>query len=82
MRLIFKLDVEGAEVNALEGASETLASQRPASTIEAHGLDKKEEGCLRILRRFGYQISIVNQGKFLKDRVRRGHNRWLAAYPS
>jgi hypothetical protein len=75
-----KLDIEGAEASALEGATETLATHRPNLIIEVHGADK-EEKCISILQRFGYRIIIVDQGKFLKDPARLGYNRWLAAYP-
>jgi hypothetical protein len=75
-----KLDIEGAEDIALEGASETLATHRPNLIIEVHGADK-EEKCISTLVRFRYQISIVEQGKFLKDQARVGYNRWIAAYP-
>ena len=76
-----KLDIEGAEDTALQGASETLAKHRPGLIVEVHGADK-EEHCISILSRFGYNIVIVNQGKLLRDPARRGYNRWLAAYPA
>jgi hypothetical protein len=37
-----KLDIEGAEASALEGATETLATHRPNLIIEVHGADKEE----------------------------------------
>jgi Methyltransferase FkbM domain len=74
-----KLDVEGAEDIALQGASETLATYRPHLIIEVHGADK-EENCISILRRFRYEIRVVDQGTFLKDPARVGYNRWIAAY--
>ena len=76
-----KIDIEGAEDVALEHAAETLATHRPKLIIEVHGADK-EERCKATLRQFGYNIVIVDQGKFLKDPARRGYNRWLAAYPA
>ncbi len=75
-----KIDIEGAEDQALEGATETLAQHRPSLIIEVHGADK-EERCLSILRQFGYRVAIVNQNRFLKDPARSGYNRWIAAYP-
>jgi hypothetical protein len=75
-----KLDIEGGEDVALENAKETLATCRPKIIVEVHGADK-EEHCRSTLRQFGYNIVIINQGKFLKDPARRGYNRWLAAYP-
>jgi Methyltransferase FkbM domain len=74
-----KLDIEGAEDMALDGAEETLEKHRPNLIIEVHGADK-EEKCISTLRRFGYSITIVNQGKLLQDPARLGYNRWIAAY--
>jgi hypothetical protein len=76
-----KLDIEGAEDLALEGASETLSKHRPSLIVEVHGVDK-EERCLSILKSLDYLVKVVNQGSFLKDPTRLGHNRWLAAYPT
>jgi hypothetical protein len=76
-----KMDIEGAEDLALEGASETLAQRHPAMIIEVHGADK-EERCLAILKRYGYRILTVDQSWFLKESERGDvHNRWLIAFP-
>ncbi len=77
---VIKLDIEGAEDTALEGASETLASHRPCLIVEVHGADKEEQ-CLSMLNKYDYNVVIIDQGKFLKDPARGGYNRWLAAYP-
>lgn len=77
---LIKLDIEGAEDSALEGASETLAKHRPCFVIEVHGADK-EAKCTALLRSFNYAVKIVNQRRLLKDPYRGGYNRWLAAYP-
>lgn len=37
---LIKMDVEGAEVNVLEGASQTLATARPLMLIELHGTNR------------------------------------------
>lgn len=77
-----KMDIEGAEDAALEGAAKTLATRRPHLIIEVHGTDK-EENCISILRGQGYRIAIVDQSQLWKDSARgTGHNRWLAAYGS
>jgi hypothetical protein len=73
-----KIDIEGAEDAALEGASNTLTQNHPGMIIEVHGLDK-EQRCLAILRDYGYSTSIVNQSWFMKDSARGGYNRWLVA---
>jgi hypothetical protein len=76
-----KMDIEGAEDLALDGASETLSQRHPGMIIEVHGADK-EERCLAILRRYAYRTLIVNQSWFLKESERGvGHNRWLIAFP-
>lgn len=77
---LIKMDIEGAEDSALEGASETLAKHRPCLVIEVHGVDK-EAKCVALLRSFNYAVEVINQGRFLRDPYRRGYNRWLAAYP-
>jgi hypothetical protein len=76
-----KLDIEGAEDEALKGAAETLAKHRPNIIIEVHGEDK-ENNCLTILRRAAYNLVIVDQGTLIKEPSRRGHNRWIVAYPT
>lgn len=79
---LIKLDIEGAEDSALEGASETLANHHPGLIIEVHGADK-EANCIALLHSHGYEVQVINQGWFLKDTSRGdGHNRWLAAYPT
>jgi hypothetical protein len=76
-----KMDIEGAEADALNGAIETLKSHRPSLIIEAHGSDIEDQ-CLSILRQIGYRVTIVNQSRFLKDAARTGYNRWIAASPN
>jgi hypothetical protein len=75
-----KLDIEGGEDMALEGARETLAVHRPKLIIEVHGEDK-EKRCASILRGAGYSITTINQSWFWHDRARTGFNHWLAADP-
>ena len=75
-----KMDIEGGEEGALEGASETLAKHRPNLIIEVHGADK-EARCVSILRSFHYQITFIDQSKILADSFRTGYNRWIAAVP-
>lgn len=72
-----KLDIEGAEVDALNGARHILAARKPHLIIEVHGLDK-EIGCMKILAEYGYRPEIVNQRRWLKDQRVIEHNRWLS----
>lgn len=54
-----KMDIEGAEVMALEGASELLASSPPITwLIECHSA-KLEEQVTEIMRKNGYNINIL-----------------------
>lgn len=78
---VIKLDIEGAEDSALEGALETIKNHRPGFIIEVHGADI-EARCVALLRSFNYVIQTIDQGWFLKDPSRGGYNRWIAAYPS
>lgn len=71
-----KMDIEGAEVEALAGAETILSTRKPHMIIEVHG-KPQEEGCLETLARHGYAPEIVNQPKTLRDHRPLDHNRWL-----
>ena len=72
-----KMDIEGAEVLALEGAREVMRIRKPHMIIEVHGKDK-EEGCLKILNEFNYDIQIIDQSTILPEkRDTFSHIRWL-----
>lgn len=43
---LMKIDVEGAEADVLEGASQTLATARPIMLIELHGTNEAIKGAL------------------------------------
>lgn len=68
-----KVDVEGAEYNALRGASEllrrchpTIVSEFSPSTMPGiSGVDGR--GYLRFLMGFGYKISVIEHGGALRD---------------
>jgi Methyltransferase FkbM domain len=77
---VIKLDIEGAEYSALEGALETIKKHRPGFIIEVHSADI-EAGCTALLHEFNYVVKTIDQGWFLKDPYRRGYDRWIAAYP-
>lgn len=72
-----KMDIEGAEVMALEGAANLLKNHKPKMIIEVHGKDK-EEGCLKILQSHGYEVEIIDQSTILPEkRETFSHIRWL-----
>lgn len=56
---LMKIDVEGAEVEVLEGAREMLKSSRPILFIDLHGTNAK---IARLLRELDYDARIVGEG--------------------
>ncbi|HEY8202565.1 MAG TPA: FkbM family methyltransferase [Actinomycetota bacterium] len=76
---VVKIDIEGAEADALAGAGRILAERRPGLLVEVHGA-AVEEACLKILRSHGYRVEVVNQRRLLADWRPTAHNRWLAAF--
>jgi hypothetical protein len=71
-----KIDIEGAEDQALAGASRLIAARRPSMIVEVHGKEK-EDRCLSILRGHGYSPIIVDRRKLLGEKRPMDHNRWL-----
>jgi FkbM family methyltransferase len=58
---LVKIDVEGAEINVLEGSTYTLSTYKPNMLIEVHGLDKLGR-VKEILQSHGYRIREVARG--------------------
>jgi FkbM family methyltransferase len=54
---LIKLDVEGAEAQAVAGMTRTLEAHRPVVAIELHGL-QPAAATLRLLGRLGYTFSV------------------------
>lgn len=80
---VLKVDVEGAELGVLKGATEFLALARPHVIIETHSAEL-EDACASALLAAGYSPTIVTQRKLLRqDRSwppgTPRHNRWLVA---
>jgi len=73
-----KMDIEGGEVAALQGASRTLDERRPNLLVEVHSLALEHE-CLEILLSHGYEPSLVDQRRHLRDHRPTAHNRWIVA---
>jgi FkbM family methyltransferase len=68
---IVKMDIEGAEVSALEGASDILKTKRTTWYISLHG-DSAREGCASILVRAGYRLSAIDGSLISPDLL--GHS--------
>ena len=55
---VMKIDVEGAEVEVLQGAQKTISEYRPAIFLATHGAEIEDE-CKRMLRELGYQVELI-----------------------
>jgi hypothetical protein len=75
-----KIDVEGAEVDVLRGASLILATRRPPMIVEVHGAEA-EAGCLDILAGHRYRVEIIDRSRLLPENRPLAHNRWLVCRP-
>ena len=51
---LLKIDVEGTDLEVLQGASGILRSRKPAILLSTHG-DGPKEACLRFVRDIGYR---------------------------
>jgi methyltransferase FkbM-like protein len=80
---MIKMDIEGAEINALKGAGRLLGAQASRWLIEVHSIEC-ENACLEILDCAGYQVRIIKNRWWRlfvpEGRGESEHNRWLAAY--
>jgi FkbM family methyltransferase len=52
---VMKIDIEGAELEALRGAAELIETHRPAIFLATHG-DEVHRSCLQFLRERGYVL--------------------------
>ena len=72
-----KMDIEGAEANALRGATNILSTRRPSMVIETHG-QAVEKDCIEQLEDYGYKITAVDaKGKMFGANRVMEHNRWI-----
>jgi len=76
---LVKIDIEGAETDALRGAGDLLSSRKPSFVIEVHS-PACESDCLEILRHHGYSPLVVERKKkLLGERRSISHNRWIVS---
>lgn len=57
---VVKIDVEGAEVEVLQGGKKTLQTNKPLLFIEAHSESLKTE-CTALLTSFGYSVTVFEK---------------------
>lgn len=69
---LVKIDVEGAEVDVLEGARETLARHLPPIYLALHG-EVQRHGCAVLLARWGYRVTSAEPGRPVET-----SSEWLA----
>lgn len=63
---IMKIDVEGAELDVLRGAENTLKKDRPVLFIEAHSRTLAAE-CTQLLAAIGYRVDVLESEWGRKD---------------
>jgi precorrin-6B methylase 2 len=74
-----KIDIDGGEVDALEGGRELLRTRRPHVIVETHSLELEQQ-CGTILTELGYRPVIKhNRSVWREFRGNAPHNRWLLA---
>lgn len=76
-----KIDVEGAELQVLNGAKKMLSQHRPCLIIEVHSASLESE-CVRLLDQNRYRVAIVpRRGRVFSEGRSLAHNQWLVCEP-
>jgi len=79
-----KMDVDGGEVDILEGAKKLLATGQSRWLIETHAKDLEDE-CVKRLTAAGLKVTIIPNAWWriiVPEQRPIPHNRWLIALPS
>lgn len=63
---LLKIDAEGFELDVLEGAVETLKTQKPRIILETHSIELKKK-CLSFLSNYGYRL--IWEGRTTKSKL-------------
>jgi hypothetical protein len=83
-RGFIKIDVDGAEVDVLEGASGLLRSCALDVLVEVHSRTLEDE-CASLLRASGFRVDILDNAWWrllVPERRPIEHNRWIVAVPA
>lgn len=78
---LIKIDVDGAELDVLAGASRLLARADVDVLVETHGIEL-ERACVDLLERSGRRCQIIPNAWWrcvVPEQRPSAHNRWLAA---
>ena len=79
--ILFKIDVDGGEMDVLRGAGRTLSQARCFVVLETHSVEL-ERDCQAFLRDHGYVVRLIKNGwyrKLVPESRIIPHNRWLLA---
>jgi Methyltransferase FkbM domain len=78
-----KVDVDGAEIDVLNGSSRLVDSRVACWLVETHSSDL-EIACLELFRAAGYKTQVISNGwyrKVVPESRPIAHNRWFTAEP-
>jgi hypothetical protein len=80
-KVFFKVDIEGAELMALHGATQLLKNNTCSIIVETHAKDLDDQ-CVDFLQSLGYSTSIVEYAWYraiIPEKRSLEHNRWIVA---
>lgn len=80
--VLFKIDVDGGEMDVLNGMKNTAINNNCYFVIETH-TKQLEIDCIKFLHDLGYKTKVIDQGwyrTFVKEDRPIEHNRWFIAW--